>query len=403
MYNGGKEIWQKRSEEQKISHRGVFRKEDIMAIKNEEYMEWFLDDLFLIASKLDSGWEREDLERLSKELKNHFSSTGDSETLPWDYMAMDIINSHAFNNMSMENVDEDEINLWVGAKSSEFPDNDIPTDIEKEMMKLDEEIDGGRFLWIAQTKYCGPDIRGKDYTQSQMFRKKEDFEKLVNEVDIDGKIKSLFCHTEDGQKREKWFFNAIDNPGSFYEELERMPERKGYSIGYQVYHKHCREGNWKNNFNKMCQLISQFPYKKKNEGEVFLPYGSYEDVVRILSDLVPIIEFTKDGKKRIKSYEQWTKEQLLIAETVHEKRMQITIDPYEKKAYELALRGLKMIEDVSFYQEFNPIIKEWYLQMMFISNNDAHYVIKRLNGILSKEKWKDNMEGYVKWLLRNME
>ena len=49
-----------------------------MAIKNEEYMEWFLDDLFLIASKLDSGWEREDLERLSKELKNHFSSTGDS-------------------------------------------------------------------------------------------------------------------------------------------------------------------------------------------------------------------------------------------------------------------------------------------------------------------------------------
>ena len=223
---------------------------------------------------------------------------------------------------------------------------------------------------------------------------------MINEVDIDGTIRNMFCYTEVGQKREKWYFNAIDDPGNFYEELISMGTKIiGPCDGHRIYNKYCKEGNWKKNYEKMCALINQFPCTKKNGEMVFLPYRSYTDVVRILSDLVPVIEFTKDGKKKIKSYKQWKKEKLTIEEIVNKKRMLIKIDPYVKEAYELVLRCLDMIKNVNHYKEFDKDIKDWYLNELEDLNRDVHYKIRHLNGILNMTEKGDDMHKFVQDVL----
>lgn len=354
----------------------------------QKNVKGFFDSLLYCVRNSNVGdkWNREDLKELFGEMEKLFLFTDDAEKIHWDVMKNEIEQSCVYTNILAES------GKVKVAGNNEHGISEVSSRIKDCLLKIDDEIIGGKFIWVAQSKYCGPDIKGKDTSNEQMLRIKENFERFINEVDIDGRIKKLFCYKENGKKREKWIFNAVDAE-KFYEVLNEVENSEKVLdffidkfVRKEIYEKYCYEGNWKINFGKMCKLIEVFPFTRKGKQEDFLIYRCYDEITKLLFDLLPIIEFNGKDKK-IKDYFQWRREQVEIAKVIGERRLQIMADPYEKRAYELILKNLQRIVELNDYKEGNDYIKELYLVYIDEGYVELEKRIRILNDKGREESW----------------
>lgn len=331
----------------------------------------------------DLGWERDDLEALFGKLADAFSTTDDISKDAWTFMLYTIMESSVYNEAILrnkedeeneENVQSEEINIQTSRRTKgSYLSKHEP--FEEKLLKIDERYDGSRFVWIAQTKYCGPDIHNKDNGEREAHGKKEKFEKLIKEIDIGGKIKRLFCHIEDGQKRERWIFNAIDSE-KFMEELNNMDEIKRLSDGTEIYNRYCKEGEWKKYRKKMFDLVKSFSYTKKSKHIL-----DFDTTVRTLSELVPVIYFTENGERKIKDYARWKNERRIIKEVLSKKLLGLEIDLYEEKAFDLVHKCFQKIEDINTYTTMKPDIKKKLLSDLNDICNKIDNKVLCINGI----------------------
>ena len=147
-----------------------------------EYVERFFDSLMLCLNHQTNGdsVEKDNTGKstaayeIFDELKKKFSENEEADNIPWKNMWYDIITSETFEKMSESQSEESE---RVEKNANEPEVYGIVDELAEKLVRIDEQIDGGRFTWVLQAKYYGPDISKKDSSISENW--KENFERSL--------------------------------------------------------------------------------------------------------------------------------------------------------------------------------------------------------------------------------
>ena len=376
-------------------------REDCVVINEKNNVKGFFESLLFCVKNSELGikWDREVLDELFEDMGKLFDETMETvQVIPWDVMKENIEKTNVYNNTLSKVGKIDKVNEYMVYQ--EYIER---SRIKESLLKIDDEIIGGRFTWVVQSNYCGPDIEYKDATDKRVSRRRDNFEKIIKEIDVDGKIEKLFRYTEMGKAKKRWIFNAIDSK-KFYETLS-LVEGTGKELDIRIiefarkniYEKYCYDDAWKINYNKWCKLIEMYPFKRESETDVFITYKCYEEITRYLCNLLPVIEFDGNTKK-IKGYKQWRKEQVLISEVIGKRRLELMIDPYEKRAYELVLKNLHNIAELNDYKDGNDYVKDLYLDYIGEGAFQLEEKIRILNRLGKNKSWEGKKNEFIKTL-----